>query len=223
MASIRLETPVFFDADVHHILGCRQEPLKLVHVPSVYRLEYGRPSMSILASRRGLELKRRYRRLCEVDELGRIYCIRTGHIRAAHHAGGRQRSFHPPRVRAAVQARCAPQQSLHTHDCKYANGGQGHQVCFHDPVWMRNERARFRRRCGTGCTQPHHRWDQRIWDEGYARRQSCLGDVPWRSQWAFHPQQTRAPSQRTCAPNAARTHLAMARRGGESAVAADPT
>ena len=93
MASIRLETPVFFDADVHHILGCRQEPLKLVHVPSVYRLEYGRPSMSILASRRGLELKRRYRRLCEVDELGRIYCIRTGHIRAAHHAGGRQRSF----------------------------------------------------------------------------------------------------------------------------------
>ena len=67
MASIRLETPVFFDADVHDILGCRQEPLKLVHVPSVYRLEYGRQSIRFLASRRGLELKRRYRRLCEVD------------------------------------------------------------------------------------------------------------------------------------------------------------
>ena len=180
MASIRLEPPVFFDADVHHILGCRQEPRKLVHVPSVYRLETGRPSMSTLASRRGLELKRRYRRLCEVDELGRIYGIRT--MRAVG-----KRSFHPPRVRAAVQARCAPQQSLHTHDCKYANGGQGHQVCFHDPVRMRNERARFRRRCGTGCTQPHHRRDQRIWDEGYARRQSCLGDVPWRSSWPFLP------------------------------------
>ena len=43
-------------------------------------------------------------------------------------------------------------------------------------------------------------WDQRIWDEGYARRQSCLGDVSWRSQWSFLPQpNARAISANVCA------------------------
>jgi hypothetical protein len=47
------------------------------------------------------------------------------------------------------------------------------------------------------------RMGSKTWDVEYARRQSCLGDVPWRSQWSFLPRQARAPSHRTCAPNAA--------------------
>ena len=101
-----------------------------------------------------------------------------------------------------MPARCAPQHSPHTNDCKYATGGRSRGGLARSGADV-SRASHVAMQMWQGASPVRPRMGSKNWDVEYARRQSCFGDVPCRSQWPFLPRQTRAPSQRTCAPNAA--------------------